>query len=62
MEKKLSDRQVELDVIKAVAIIAVVLVHTTSLSYSYFSRNGIGWNSLLVIDQLTRFCVPVLWD
>ncbi|MBP6979793.1 acyltransferase [Candidatus Curtissbacteria bacterium] len=59
MEKKLSDRQVELDVIKAVAIIAVVLVHTTSLSYSYFSRNGIGWNSLLVIDQLTRFCVPV---
>ena len=59
MEKKLSDRQVELDVIKAVAIIAVVLVHTTSLSYSYFPRNGIGWSSLLVIDQLTRFCVPV---
>lgn len=59
MEKKLSDRQIELDVIKAVAIIAVVLVHTTSLSYSYFPRNGIGWSSLLVIDQLTRFCVPV---
>ncbi len=59
MEKKLSDRQIELDVIKAVAIIAVVLVHTISLSYSYFPRNGLGWSSLLILDQLTRFCVPV---
>lgn len=59
MEKKLSDRQIELDVIKAVAIIAVVLVHTISLSYTYFPRNGFGWSGLLILDQLTRFCVPV---
>ncbi len=59
MQKGLSDRQIELDVLKALAIIAVVLIHGISLSYQFFVRGSFVWNSLLIIDQLSRFCVPI---
>lgn len=59
MQNKLSERQLELDVIKAWAIIAVVLIHGISLSYQYFERGGVVWSGLLVADQFLRFCVPV---
>lgn len=59
MLNKLSDRQIELDVLKGLAIIAVVLIHTLSLSYHYFERESLVWNLFLIIDQLSRFCVPV---
>ncbi len=59
MQEKLTQRQVEIDVIKAVAILAVVLIHSISLSFQYFIRGQGNWQLLIIIDQLTRFSVPM---
>lgn len=59
MQKNLSERRVELDIIKAWAIIAVVVIHTVSLSYQYYPRESWSWDGLLIIDQISRFCVPI---
>ncbi len=59
MQEKLTQRQVEIDVIKAIAILAVVLIHSLSLSYQYFTRGQGSWQLLIVVDQLARFSVPI---
>lgn len=49
------DRLLQLDILKALAIIAVILIHTTSLSFKYLGNQ----NLPLIFDQFLRFSVPL---
>ncbi|MBI3342386.1 acyltransferase [Candidatus Curtissbacteria bacterium] len=46
-----------IDILKALAIIAVILIHTTSVSFNYVKLASI--QNLLIFDQFLRFSVPL---
>ncbi len=50
---------VELDILRAFAVIGVILIHTVSGGLYSFAQSSIAFNVSIVIDQLSRFCVPL---
>ena len=52
-------RLFEIDVLKALAIGAVILIHTTSTSFQFYPPNSKTWITLVSIDQILRFSVPL---
>lgn len=45
--------------LKGLAILAVVGIHTVNLFTSFFPQKSISWNTLIILDQIFRFSVPV---
>lgn len=50
-------RSAGIDILKAIAIIAVILIHTTSISFRFIKPENI--NYYLIFDQILRFSVPL---
>jgi surface polysaccharide O-acyltransferase-like enzyme len=58
--KASSKRVLYLDVLRVVAAIAVVLVHTSAnLIYTVSMRSTLNWRTAIVIDSASRWCVPI---
>jgi surface polysaccharide O-acyltransferase-like enzyme len=55
-ESVMKERIKELDLVRAVAIIAVVMIHAASF-YPWFNKN-FSWNGYYVYHQVTSFAVP----
>ena len=54
-----STRRAELDILKAIAVIGVILIHVVSQGLFSLPRGSVSFNFLLLLDQLFRFCVPL---
>ncbi|MEX2027898.1 MAG: acyltransferase [Candidatus Curtissbacteria bacterium] len=52
------ERDVEIDILKAFAIIGVILIHITSNSFALYPE-GPAWYNLVILDQVMRFSVPL---
>jgi peptidoglycan/LPS O-acetylase OafA/YrhL len=49
----------QVNLLKGLAIAAVVLIHIVNTRLGFVLRQGDEWNMLVVADQLARFCVPL---
>lgn len=49
----------EIDTLKAIAITAVVILHFNAFHFALFPFQTPEWNRTLLIDIITRFCVPL---
>lgn len=53
------ERKIELDVLRGLAIIAVVLIHSIDVVLRSSNSPFPGRNFYVAVDQLSRFCVPM---
>lgn len=51
-------RDIEIDILKAAAIIGVILIHVTSNSFAISPQESTHYN-LVILDQIMRFSVPL---
>ncbi|MZQ83653.1 acyltransferase family protein [Paenibacillus sp. 5J-6] len=58
LEVKSNSRFPELDFIRAIAVIAVIAIHVTSITLTKMPADQFTFISSIVINQLSRFCVP----
>ncbi|NLV90708.1 MAG: acyltransferase family protein, partial [Tenericutes bacterium] len=54
-------RKLYMDVIRIVAIFAVVLLHVAADNFYVFKYTSFEWQVLNVYDSLVRFCVPLFF-
>ncbi|MBP1990376.1 acyltransferase [Paenibacillus eucommiae] len=52
------NRFAELDFVRAIALIGVVAIHVTGITLTKVDSNSITLDFSLIINQLSRFCVP----
>lgn len=55
----MDNRFVELDILKAFAIIGVIMIHVVSASLFYFDKSSDHFKVSILIDQFFRFSVPL---
>lgn len=55
----MNERKVELDVLKAFAIVGVILIHVVSTSLFYFDKSSDHFKVSILVDQFFRFSVPL---
>lgn len=53
------ERQTEIDILKALAIIGVILIHVTSNSFAPYPQKSVAWYGFILLDQIMRFSVPL---
>ncbi len=53
------ERIVYLDVLRIIAIFAVILLHVSALEWNNTSPNTFNWQIYNIYDSIVRFCVPV---
>ncbi len=53
------ERLVELDILRAVAIFGVILIHIIGSSFHFWDQGSPAWVIFLTLDQLFRFSVPL---
>lgn len=49
----------ETNILKALAIATVVILHFNVFLFSRFPVSSFNWNIILLVDQIARFCVPL---
>lgn len=54
-----SGRFVQLDVLRGLSIIGVILIHIIGGSLNFWSRDSIAWPIFITLDQFFRFSVPL---
>lgn len=54
-----SERLLELDVLRGVSIIGVILIHIIGSSFHFWAKGSSTWFVFLTLDQLFRFSVPL---
>ncbi|HNQ17250.1 MAG TPA: acyltransferase family protein [Candidatus Woesebacteria bacterium] len=60
MQLSKTEKQIELELIRAIAVACVVYIHTASLIVNNLPKvSEFSWFSLAFIDALVRWCVPV---
>lgn len=60
MQLSKSEKRVELELIRAIAVACVVYIHTASLIVNNLTKvNQYSWFTLTFIDAIVRWCVPV---
>lgn len=52
-------RLVELDILRAFAILGVILIHILGASFQFQTKWGLTWDIYVICDQFLRFAVPV---
>lgn len=57
-EIKNNNRFPELDFVRAIAVIAVVAIHVTSITLTKMSPDQFTFFTSVILNQLSRFCVP----
>ncbi|WP_171683073.1 acyltransferase [Paenibacillus planticolens] len=53
-----SNRFPELDFIRATAVVAVIIIHVTSITLTKMPADRFTFNASVILNQLSRFCVP----
>lgn len=54
-----SERLLELDILRGVSIIGVILIHIIGSSYHFWNEGSAVWTVFISIDQFFRFSVPL---
>ena len=54
-----SERLIELDILRGLSIIGVILIHIVGLSFHFWNEGSTVWTGLITIDQFFRFSVPL---
>lgn len=49
----------ELNIVRAIAMIAVVLIHATAPSFGFFTESDTNYAFYLFLNRFARFCVPL---
>lgn len=57
--KRASQRLIELDILRALAVIGVILIHVVSGALYYVNQSTLSFKVYVTIDQFLRFCVPL---
>ncbi|KRE51002.1 acyltransferase [Paenibacillus sp. Soil724D2] len=57
-EVKRNNRFPELDFVRAIAVIAVIAIHVTSITLTKMSPDEFTYIASVILNQLSRFCVP----
>lgn len=60
MENHTSKRVYYLDVLRIVAIFAMMLLHVASVNWYVLPVSSMDWQVLNIYDSMVRFCVPVM--
>lgn len=53
------ERQPQIDILKAFAIIGVILIHITSNAFALYPEKSAAWFAFVILDQIMRFSVPL---
>ncbi|MGO4272558.1 acyltransferase family protein, partial [Paenibacillus sp. TAF58] len=53
-----NNRFPELDFVRAIAVIAVIVIHVTSITLTKMSPDQFTYVASIIVNQLSRFCVP----
>ncbi len=53
------ERLIELDILRGLSIIGVILIHIIGLSFHFWSEGSTAWTVFITIDQYFRFSVPL---
>src|SRR4030042_5443803 len=54
-----SERFLQLDVLRGVSIIGVILIHIIGSSFHFWDEDSTVWTVIIPIDQFFRFSVPL---
>lgn len=49
----------QIDILKAFAIVGVILIHVTSNAFALYPEKSATWHGFVILDQMMRFSVPL---
>lgn len=58
-QKLVVDRQINLDYLRVLATLAVIILHIASANWHITDVNGLAWQSFNFYDSAVRWCVPI---